>query len=77
MTLPHERVRAIHAARRLLFDLLDPKATPRVPREVRRYASRVLKHYPADHEIDYLATSGLDAFDAIAHAKHLAQFRIP
>ena len=75
MTLPHERVRAIHAARRLLFDLLDPKATPRVPREVRRYASRVLKHFPADHEIDYLATSGLLAFDATA--VKIAQRRIP
>lgn len=63
MTLPHERVRSLHAARRLLFDLLDPKATPRVPREVRRYASRVLKHYPADHEIEQLATCGLQAFD--------------
>ena len=55
MTLPHERVRALHAARRLLFELLDPKATPRVPRDVRRYASRVLKHYPLDFEIDELA----------------------
>lgn len=69
MTLPHERVRSLHAARRLLFDLLDPKATPRVPRDVRRYASRVLKHYPADHEIETLATSGLDAFDAQEHAR--------
>ena len=69
MTLPHERVRSLHAARRLLFDLLDPKSTPRVPRSVRRYASRVLKHYPADHEIEQIATCRLEAFDVAAQAR--------
>jgi len=31
--------------------LLDPQQTPRVPLEVRRWASRVLKHYPLEFEI--------------------------
>jgi hypothetical protein len=55
MTLPDERLRALHQARDLLRGLLDPKKTPRVPLEVRRWASRVLKHYPLDVEIDDLA----------------------
>ena len=54
MTLPDERLRALHYARDLLRGLLDPKQTPRVPLEVRRWASRVLKHYPMDFEIDQL-----------------------
>jgi hypothetical protein len=54
MTLPDERLRALHYARDLLRGLLDPKQTPRVPREVRRWASRVLRHYPMDFEIDQL-----------------------
>jgi hypothetical protein len=51
MTLPDERLRALHQARDLLRGLLDPKQTPRVPLEVRRWASRVLKHYPLEFEI--------------------------
>jgi hypothetical protein len=54
MTLPDERLRALHQARDLLRGLLDPKQTPRVPLEVRRWASRVLKHYPLDFELDLL-----------------------
>ena len=46
MTLPEEEARAIAATRTFLYDLLDPKQTPRVPREVRQRARRVLKHYP-------------------------------
>lgn len=46
MSLPSEEAHAIEASRRFLFDLLDPKATPRVPRAVRERARRVVKHYP-------------------------------
>lgn len=46
MTLPEERIQAIHAARDFLRDLLDPRKTPRVPLVVRQRALRVLKHYP-------------------------------
>jgi hypothetical protein len=46
MTLPEEEARAIAATRTFLYALLDPKQTPRVPREVRQQARRVLKHYP-------------------------------
>ena len=46
MTLPDERTRAVHAAREFLLDLLDPKKTPRVPRDIRLRAHSVLRHYP-------------------------------
>jgi hypothetical protein len=46
MTLPDERTRAIVNARNFLYDLTDPKKTPRVPKSVRQQAWRILKHYP-------------------------------
>ena len=46
MTLPEEEARAIAATRTFLYALLDPRQTPRVPREIRQRARRVLKHYP-------------------------------
>ena len=55
MTLPAERTHAVLNARQFLTDLLDPKATPRVPRSVRRAAGRVLKHYPTRFDMRYPA----------------------
>jgi len=46
MTLPIERTNAVLHTERFLMDLLDPKKTPRVPSEIRKQASRCLKHYP-------------------------------
>lgn len=48
MTLPSERANAVKRARQFLYDLLDPKKTPRVPRAIRMQARSVLKHYPGD-----------------------------
>jgi len=52
MTLPHEEALAIARARRFLYELLDRKATPRVPSEIRKRAFRILKHYPLLPTID-------------------------
>lgn len=46
MTLPHEEAYAIARTRQFLLDLLNPKATPRVPRAVRKRAHVLSKHYP-------------------------------
>jgi hypothetical protein len=46
MTLPNERYRSIENTRNFLQDLLDPKKTPRVPKEVRTRAYWCLRHYP-------------------------------
>ena len=54
MTLPDERLRALRMARELIAALIVPSETPRVPMDVRRWASRVLKHYPLPLELDAL-----------------------
>lgn len=51
MTLPYERFRAVLFAREFLGDLIDSKKTPRIPREVRKRALSVLRHYPLEYEM--------------------------
>lgn len=48
MTVPDERTRALKHTRDFLYSLLDPKRTPRVPKEIRQRARSCLKHYPGD-----------------------------
>jgi hypothetical protein len=48
MTLPHEEYNSLVNAKQFLFDLLDPKITPGVPKAIRERARAVLKHYPFD-----------------------------
>ena len=55
MTIPVERTRAVMYTKDFLFTLLDPKVTPRVPREVRRQASRCLRHYPSSFDLQQAA----------------------
>lgn len=52
MTIPYERFRAVNQTRQFLFDLLDPKKTPRVPKDIRRQALWCLRHYPHQYEMD-------------------------
>lgn len=56
MTLPDERYRAIKWTEQFLTDLLDPKKTPRVPKDVRQRAYSCLRHYPGGYYLDLLAT---------------------
>ena len=49
--MPDERTRAVVMAQGFLRDLLDPKITPRLPKEVRDRAARVLRHYPSEYEV--------------------------
>lgn len=55
MTVPVERTNAVIQTEKFLLDLLDPKKTPRVPREVRVQARSLLKHYPHEHEMEKVA----------------------
>lgn len=48
MTIPIERSGAIKNVRHFLKILTDPKETPKVPKEIRRMAARLLKHYPSE-----------------------------
>jgi uncharacterized protein (UPF0147 family) len=50
VTLAVERKNALKWAREFLRELLDPSKTKRVPREIRRRARSVLKHYPDERE---------------------------
>lgn len=64
MTLPHERTRAVIAAREFLTQLMLPPSAggiAGVRREIREHARRLLRHYPAWFEVAHP-----DSFDAKA-----------
>ena len=52
MTLKYERTNAIENTREFLYSLLDPKKTPKVPREIRRRAGACLRHYPGRFDME-------------------------
>lgn len=54
MTIPIERSWAVRNVRLFLWSLLDPKETPRVPREIRLRARRLLKHYPNEFDVSQM-----------------------
>ena len=56
MTMPNERQLAIKNTRIFLLGLMDPKKTPRVPKEIRQRAYSCLRHYPGGYYLDVLAT---------------------
>ena len=51
MTLPSEMFQAIRNARHFMLALMDPKETPKVPREIRKRARDRLKHFPSEYDI--------------------------
>jgi hypothetical protein len=55
MTLNYERRNSLMYTRGFLQALLDPKQTPRVPKEVRQWASRCLRHFPTPLDVERLA----------------------
>lgn len=63
MTLPDERYRAVQNARNFLMDLLNPKKTPKVPRNIRLMARSVLKHFPSEFEMALVANEMQGVFD--------------
>ena len=52
MTMPCERYWAINNTRLFLVDLMDPKKTPKVPKEIRKEAYRCLRHYPGEYYME-------------------------
>jgi len=60
MTLPDERFRSIHKTEEFLESLLDPKRTPRVPKEVREQARWCLRHYPSYHNLKMIERAAPD-----------------
>ena len=64
MTIPIERTNAVIRTEKFLYDLLDSKKTPRVPRSIRQQASNLLRHYPSEFDMNMIAdredTEGTD-----------------
>ena len=54
MTMPIEEKWSLEFTRSFLRDLLDHKATPKIPKRIRQGASRCLKHFPMPHRVDKL-----------------------
>ncbi len=54
MTLPYEEHQSLQRTLNFLYELLDPKKTPRVPKHIRQRASSLAKHYPLPYKIDEL-----------------------
>lgn len=62
MTIASERTRAVNHTAEFLYDLLDPKRTPRVPREIRRRAAALLRHYPSRLDMELTVEEGSSRF---------------
>ncbi len=62
MTLPYERTNSVKQARDFLRDLLDPKKTPRIPKEIRKRAYWALRHFPSDLDMGYAADGAPSIF---------------
>jgi hypothetical protein len=70
MTIPIERTRAVSYTRDFLCDLLDPKKTPRVPRNIRRRASELLRHYPSQFDMEETVKEGSSLFGPLRGQVH-------
>ena len=55
MTVPIERTNAVNWTREFMYELIDPKKTPRVPKAVRQRALHLLRHYPSDFDMKLIA----------------------
>ena len=55
MTLPYERTRAVVQTEEFLSDLINPKKTPRVPKEIRKQAYFLLRHYPNRMDMEIIS----------------------
>ncbi len=55
MTVPIERTNAVNWTREFMYELIDPKKTPRVPKAVRQQALHLLRHYPSDFDMKLIA----------------------
>jgi hypothetical protein len=52
VTMPNERFYAIRNTREFLVELMDPKKTPKVPKEIRLKAYYAIKHFPGEYHME-------------------------
>ena len=62
MTIPAERTRAVVNTEQFLYDLLDSRKTPRVPRDIRLRAAALLRHYPSRLDMELTVEEGSSRF---------------
>ena len=67
LTIPSERSNSLRMTREFLRNLLDPKKTPRIAKKIRTDAYWCLRHFPADHDINYAADGAPDTFGHIEY----------
>ncbi len=60
---PSQQVSAVVATRDFLLRLINTKETPRIPREVRREARALLRHFPIADELRPVLQEGLATKD--------------
>ena len=58
-----QQTSAVVATRDFLLRLIDTKETPRIPREVRREARALLRHYPIASELRPVLEKGFASED--------------
>tara|TARA_B100001121_G_C18612701_1_gene585237 strand:- start:260 stop:475 length:216 start_codon:yes stop_codon:yes gene_type:complete len=58
---PQQQVAAVVATRDFLLRLINTKETPRIPREVRREARALLRHFPIADELRPVLEQGLNS----------------
>lgn len=56
MTVPRERTNAVVFTESFLYDLLDPKKTPRIPKVIRQRALGLLRHYPSQFDMETISS---------------------
>ncbi len=67
MTIPAERSNSLLMTKDFLMNLLDPKKTPRVPKEVRTGAYWCLRHFPSRYDINQIADG--ETFEVVPYEK--------
>lgn len=63
--------------REFLFDLADPKKTPRLPKEIRRRAVWCLRHYPSGWDMEAASREAPEVFAKTMDPLHrlIAQYQ--
>ncbi len=68
MTIPIERALSTINTKNFLYELLDPKKTPRVPEEIRQRARGLLEHFPGDYYLETAAEKCPNIFGKIKNS---------
>lgn len=77
MTMPYERTWAVTNTREFLYELLDPKKTPRIPKSVRLRAGRLLKHFPTNLDMENVVEEGSAVFGSHPRPEDRSHYTIP